>query len=93
MELWELPPPFYEDAELWKEAWEEDMAFTKEDEKKLTEVHTVLLGTDGSPGLAKRFEDLAKSHYKLKKYFWMLVGFLVGSGAIAGSTIWAINGG
>lgn len=88
-----MKPPFYESEEEYQIHWRKTMAFTKDDQEKLTAVHTVLIGTDGVPGLAKRFEDLARSHYKLKKYFWTLVGFLIGAGVITGSTIWAVNGG
>ena len=59
------------------------MAFTKGDQQRLSEVHTVLLGANGAPGLAERFEELATSHFKLKRNFWILVTLLVGTGAIS----------
>lgn len=67
---------------------------TKDEHQKLDETHdtvielrTVLLGADGNEGLCAKVEKVAKSHYKLKSYFWILVAFLVGTGIITGGII------
>ena len=57
------------------------------------ELKTAICGANGKGGLIDKVEDLAKGHGKLKKSFWILVGILVGSGAIAGSIIQAASGG
>ena len=76
------------------------MALTKEESKKLDETHgtvielkTAICGANGKGGLLDRVEELAKGHSKLKRSFWVLVGILIGSGAIAGSIIQAVNSG
>ena len=63
---------------------------------------TVLLGVPGTDdkGLVGEVKDVklkvnsvARSHGKLKRNFWLLVGALAGSGAIGGG-IWSLlNGG
>lgn len=67
------------------------MALTKDErealdeiQKRTTEVSTVLLGVDGSPGLVDEVKELAKGYGKLKRNFWLLVGILAGSGVIGG---------
>ncbi len=64
------------------------------------EIHTVLLGVPGTEngGLVQEVKDvktdvkeLGKSHGKLKRNFWILVGALIGSGAI-GSGIYNLLG-
>ncbi len=76
------------------------MALTKEERQKLDETHdtvgkikTVLVGLNGDEGLVGQVSEIGKSHYKLKRNFWMLVGFLVGSGVITGSVLAALSGG
>lgn len=59
----------------------------EERDRKINEMHQVLLGINGSPGLCKQFEGLVKSHYNLKRAFYCLVAFLVGSGVIAGTAL------
>ena len=75
------------------------MALTKDERRKLDETHegmgevrTVLLGAKGDIGLVGEFRELAKSHYKLRRNFWMLIAFLVGSGIITTGVIFAVNG-
>ena len=61
----------------------------EERDKKLNDIHNVLMGVNGYPGLAKRFEDLADSHYKLKRLVYTVFAFLAGSG-ILGASIFGI---
>jgi len=79
-----LEAPFYDSLEAYEMAYEEL-------EKKVNDIHGVLLGVNGYPGLAKRFEELSDSHYKLKRNFYMLVAFLIGSGILSASIITALN--
>ncbi len=53
-----------------------------EQERKLNIVFDSLIGIDGNPSLLKNFEELAKSHYKLRNRFFMLVAFLAGLGVL-----------
>ena len=78
-----------EERELLKEI-REDQKVIREDQ---IVVNTVLLGTDGSPGLVKEVTDLAKGHGKLKRNFWILVGILVGSGVVGSGIYGVLNGG
>ena len=75
------------------------MALTKDERQKLDETHdciirleTVLLGTDGDNGLVGDVKLLAKSHFKLKKNFWILVAFLAGSGFLGCSLCALLTG-
>ncbi len=68
------------------------MALTKDEREKLDRTHdtvieikTVLLGTDSDNGMVGDLKRLAKSHYKLRTNFWLLIGILVGSGILGGS--------
>ncbi len=76
------------------------MALTKEEAKvqqetrdTVIELKTILLGKDGDRGLAGVIYDTAKGHSKLKRNFWLLVGFLAGIGVIGGSLFGILNGG
>ena len=69
---------------------------TKDEKQKLDETHdtvielkTVLLGTNGDNGLVGDVKRIAKSHFRLKQNFWILVSFLIGSGILGGS-IWGL---
>ena len=55
------------------------------------ELKTVILGVPGTAngGLVKQVNDVSKSHGKLKRNFWILVGLLIGSG-ILGSGIYGL---
>ncbi len=73
--------------------------FTEKHEQILQETHdatlkiqTVLLGTNGDAGLIGEVKQLSESHYKLRRHFWMLIAFLVGSGILASSIISVLNG-
>lgn len=82
------------------------MALTKEEQQMIKEARdtardlkTVLVGLNGDEGLCGDVKDLvnslgalAKSHGRLKRNFWILVGVLVGSGIIGGG-IGLFNGG
>lgn len=57
----------------------------------VNDIKIVLLGRNSDRGLVGDFQDLAKSHYKLKQYFWTAVGLLVGSGMIAGGISWILQ--
>jgi len=66
------------------------MTLTKEEKQKLEDVHdkvntihTVLLGTNGDDGLVGEVNRIGKSHFKLKRNFWLLVGVLIGTGILA----------
>jgi len=63
----------------------------QETHETVVQLSTVLLGVQGTAngGLVKEVKDvkvsvneLAKSHSKLKRNFWVLIGILVGSGAL-----------
>lgn len=76
------------------------MALNKDERKKLDETHstvgqlkTLLVGMNGDEGLVGEVKEIGKSHYKLKRNFWMLIAFLIGSGIISGSVIAALSGG
>lgn len=50
------------------------------------ELKTVLLGVSGTSngGLVKQVNDVSKSHGRLKRNFWILVGVLIGVYALIG---------
>ena len=54
---------------------------------KINAIYNVLMGVDGYPGLAKRFEELASSHYRLKRLVYSTFAFLAGSGVLGGSIL------
>ncbi len=62
-----------------------ELNIIQETHDTVIELKVVLLGKNGDPGLCKKVEQITEDHYKLKRNFWILVGLLVGSGAIAGS--------
>ena len=73
--------------------------FTGKHEATLQETHdtviklaAVILDTNGNPGLASKVETVCQSHYKLKRQFAILVGFLIGSGVISGTVVGVLNG-
>lgn len=86
-----LPPPFYDSIEMYKEG-QRKMALTKDEKRELHEIHIVLMGTDGTPGLAKRFEVLSSDYYKFKRRALFIFGVLLGSGVITGSAFAILNG-
>ena len=70
------------------------MPLTKDERQRLDDTHdivieikTVLLGANGDCGLCGDVKQLSSSHYRLRKYFWTLIGFLVGSGILAGGIL------
>ncbi len=65
------------------------MAFTAEDRRKLDALYTSWFGEEGRGGYIDRFEELAKSHRKLRRNFFFVMGTLIGSGGLA-SGLWAI---
>ncbi len=76
------------------------MALTKEERQiqqetrdTVIELKTILLGKDGDRGLVGVIYDTAQGHNKLKRNFWLLVGFLGGTGVIGGSIYGLLNGG
>lgn len=73
-----------------------------ETHQAIIQLSTVLLGVPDTEdkGLVGEVKDvklnlnnLGKSHNKLKKNFWILVGALVGSGAIGSGIYNLLNGG
>ena len=49
-------------------------------------IKTVLLGANGDTGLVGKVDDVCKSNNDLNGKFKLLVGVLIGSGVLAGST-------
>ena len=68
------------------------MAFMAEDRRKLDALYTSWFGEEGRGGYIDRFEDLAKSHYALKRKVYVTAAFLAGSGVITGTVLGVING-
>jgi len=73
------------------------MALNKEEREKLDatydlvkELKIILLGKNSDKGLMGDFLNVARSHWSLRRNFWILVAFLVGSGIIGGSLIGAL---
>lgn len=60
----------------------------------IVEIRVYIFGVRGTKnhGLAGNFEEVRKSHFKLKRNFWILIGVLAGSGVI-GTSIWQALGG
>ena len=72
------------------------MALNQDEKRKLDESHdaiiqvkTVLLGVNGDDGLCGDVKRVVESHSKLKRNFYSLIGFLVGSGVLGGS-LWGV---
>lgn len=72
----------------------------QETHQTVTQLNTVLLGVPNTDdrGLCGEVKDvklvvsdLGKSHGKLKRNFWLLVGTLAGSGAIGGGIYSLLN--
>ena len=72
-------PQSLSDRELLEELWRE-----------VSKISVTLLGipSTSDDGLVGNVHHLAKSLSELKRNFYLLVGFLMGSGALVGS-IWA----
>ena len=58
-----------------------------EDHEEITEIKTALKGYDGQSGLIPSFEGHCKSDRKFRTMVYVIVGILIGSGAI---TAWGI---
>ena len=60
----------------------------------VTILKTVLLGVPGTEdnGLVGKVDEVHRSHYRLKRNFYILIGVLVGSG-ILGTGIWGLLNG
>ena len=71
----------------------EERQIQQETRDTVIELKTILLGKDGDKGLVGVIYDTAKGHSRLKRNFWLLVGFLGGSGVIGGSIYGLLNGG
>lgn len=54
-------------------------------DKKVTALHTTLLGQDGDKGMCGDLEKLQASHSTVKRMVYTLIGLLVGAGIISGS--------
>ncbi|MDD5513446.1 MAG: hypothetical protein PHD09_06735 [Candidatus Omnitrophica bacterium] len=74
---------------------EQDIAQIRDTHDTVIELRTILLGANGSPGLCKKVEkateelvEVHKNHSDLKRKFYILVAFMVGSGVL-GTGIWA----
>ena len=72
----------------------------QETHESVGQLTTVLLGVPGTQngGLVKEVKDvkldikeLGRSHGKLKRNFWLLIGILIGSGVV-GSGIYSLLG-
>ena len=82
------------------------MALTPEQEQeiltKVARLHDHIVGYDEVKGLSEKFDEqteknneehaeIRKNHSNLKRKFWMLVAFLVGSGVISASVLSAMG--
>jgi len=74
------------------------MSLTKEERQLIQDTHdagievkTVLLGANGDDGLVGEVRRLAKSYYKLRLRFWILVSTLVASGVISANALGAFR--
>ena len=87
-------PPRYNSLEEYEMATKTQEQMIREIHETTIELKTVLLGVPETQngGLVQDVRDLATSHYKLKKHFWILVGLLIGSG-ILGSSIYTLVAG
>ena len=65
------------------------MAFTDKDRRTLDALYTSWFGEEGRGGYIDRFEDLARSHRKLRRNVYFVMGTLIGSGGLAGG-LWSI---
>jgi hypothetical protein len=70
------------------------MALNKEEREKLDatynlvkELKVVLLGKNSDKGLVGDFLAVAKSHWNLRRNFWILVALLFGAGILTGSLV------
>ncbi len=69
------------------------MAFTADDKEKLDAVFTGLVGVGGKGGLIDRFEELAKSHYALKRRVYMAGAVVIAAyGGITAFIVKVFNG-
>lgn len=71
----------------------------KSQRQLIGEIHTVLLGVEGTAdrGLVGTVEEVVKTQAeqgkcmsKIKRNFWMLVAFLIGSGVLSASLVAAL---
>lgn len=65
----------------------EERLIIEETRESQIKLNTVLLGANGDDGLVGEVKDLSKSHGMLKRNFWMLIAFLIGSGVITGGLL------
>ena len=70
------------------------MSLTKDERQLIQDTHdagievkTVLLGANGDDGLVGEVKHIAKSHYKLRLCFWLLVSSLLASGVISAKVL------
>jgi len=73
-----------------------DRQILQETHKTVIELKVVLLGINGDEGLIGKVNELSASHNclrekhnRLSKSFWIVVGFLVGTGVL-GTGIWGL---
>ena len=52
---------------------------------RVIKLDTVLLGANSDRGLIGDFQEVQKSHYKLRQRFYILIGVLGGSGVLTGA--------
>lgn len=72
------------------------MSDAKSDRQLLEETHDIVIrletvvlgGNGGDKGLYGKVENQGKELFKLKRYFWTVVGFLAGSGVLVGGLFW-----
>ena len=67
--------------------------FTDRDKEMLQSTHDAVIRIEAklNNGLTHKLDDVCESHYRLKKNFYLLIGFLVGSGVLTGTILAAIN--
>ena len=80
----DLEKPFYNSMEAYQMEQKSDSQLIEETHSTVIELKTVLLGIPGTSngGLVKQVNDVSKSHGRLKRNFWILVGILIGSGLL-----------
>ncbi len=70
------------------------MAFTTEDRRKLDALYTSWFGEEGRGGYIDRFEALANSHYRLKRFVYVAFGVVTaGYGGVTAFLARLFNGG
>jgi hypothetical protein len=67
--------------------------FTDKDKEMLQATHDAVIRIEAklNNGMTKKLDEMCESHYKLKRNFYLLMGFLGGSGILTGTILAAMN--